>query len=104
MKSSFLSVVIFILILGCTKTSSEINSEPKLDLLPSEVPFNLSSNSIFYKDISYGQHERNKLDYFTPKISTPTPLVIFIHGGGFTGGDKSINYNDIGFQNLILKD
>ncbi len=101
MKSSFLSVVIFILILGCTKNSSEINSEPKLDLLPSEVPFNLSSNSNFYKDISYGQHERNKLDYFTPKTSAPTPLVIFIHGGGFTGGDKSINYNEIGFQNLI---
>lgn len=45
-------------------------------------------------DIRYGTHERHVLDYWQPhiKTSTPTPLAIYIHGGGFVNGDKrSIN-------------
>lgn len=38
---------------------------------------------------SYGPHERNLLDLWRAKSDRPTPLVIFIHGGGFRGGDKS---------------
>ena len=34
------------------------------------------------KDVSYGPHERNKLDVFVPKSDTPLPLVIWVHGGG----------------------
>lgn len=41
-----------------------------------------------FKDISYGPHERNKLDVWQAKAATPAPLLIFIHGGGWAGGDK----------------
>ncbi len=37
----------------------------------------------------YGPHERNVLDLWKAKSDRPTPLVVFIHGGGFHGGDKS---------------
>ena len=37
----------------------------------------------------YGPHERNVLDLWKTKANKPTPLVIFIHGGGFRQGDKS---------------
>ena len=40
-------------------------------------------------DIAYGEHERNRIDLYLAKSETPTPLVVHIHGGGFTGGDKS---------------
>lgn len=40
-------------------------------------------------DVSYGPHARNVLDVWQAKSARPTPLVIFIHGGGFTSGDKS---------------
>jgi len=40
-------------------------------------------------NIPYGPHERNVLDLWKAKSSKPTPLVIHIHGGGFTQGDKS---------------
>jgi hypothetical protein len=40
-------------------------------------------------DVAYGPHERNKLDFWQAKSEKPTPLVVFIHGGGFVGGDKS---------------
>ncbi|MDP6506223.1 MAG: alpha/beta hydrolase fold domain-containing protein, partial [Planctomycetota bacterium] len=37
---------------------------------------------------SYGPHERNVFDLWLAKSSRPTPLVLYIHGGGFKGGDK----------------
>jgi acetyl esterase/lipase len=42
-----------------------------------------------HADVAYGPHERNKLDLYLAESKTPTPLVLFIHGGGFRGGDKS---------------
>ncbi len=36
----------------------------------------------------YGPHERNVLDLWKAKSDKPTPLVIFIHGGGFRAGSK----------------
>jgi acetyl esterase len=39
-------------------------------------------------DASYGPHERNVLDLWKAPSSRPTPLVIYIHGGGFRSGDK----------------
>ena len=38
---------------------------------------------------AYGPHERNVLDLWKAKSDRPTPLVVFIHGGGFVNGDKS---------------
>src|SRR5262245_3613300 len=43
-------------------------------------------------DVSYGPHERNVLDFYKAESKTPTPLIVYIHGGGFVGGNKqSIN-------------
>lgn len=42
------------------------------------------------RDISYGSHERNRLDLFVPEATSPAPrpVLIFVHGGGFVRGDK----------------
>jgi acetyl esterase len=43
-------------------------------------------------NVSYGAHERNVLDFYQAKSEQPTPLIIYIHGGGFVAGNKnSIN-------------
>ncbi len=39
-------------------------------------------------DYSYGDHPRHVLDFYRADADEPTPLVVFIHGGGFTRGDK----------------
>jgi acetyl esterase/lipase len=42
-----------------------------------------------HANVAYGPHERNKIDLYLVESKTPTPLVLYIHGGGFRGGDKS---------------
>ena len=42
-----------------------------------------------FKDEHYGNTERNTFDIILPGSSTTTPLVIYIHGGGFVQGDKA---------------
>lgn len=41
------------------------------------------------ENVRYGPHERNVMDLWLAKSPSPAPLVVFIHGGGFVGGDKS---------------
>ncbi|MGH7956037.1 MAG: alpha/beta hydrolase fold domain-containing protein [Opitutaceae bacterium] len=41
-----------------------------------------------FANVSYGKHARNVFDLWLPKTAKPAPLVLFIHGGGFKGGDK----------------
>src|SRR5262249_24723991 len=40
--------------------------------------------------VKYGPHERNVLDLWKAPSSEPTPLVVFIHGGGFHAGSKEL--------------
>lgn len=39
-------------------------------------------------NIPYGPHERNVLDLWKTKVRHQAPLLVFIHGGSFTHGDK----------------
>jgi acetyl esterase/lipase len=39
-------------------------------------------------DVAYGPHARNVLDFYQASSDRPTPLIVYIHGGGFVGGDK----------------
>lgn len=48
-----------------------------------------------HRDVAYGKHERQTLDLYLVKSERPAPLVIFIHGGGFTGGDKDVIWPEI---------
>jgi len=41
-----------------------------------------------YANVKYGPYERNVLDFWKAKSDKPTPLVVFIHGGGFVAGSK----------------
>ncbi len=49
-------------------------------------PKNPTPTAANYK---YGPHERNVLDFWQAKSDQPTPVLFFIHGGGWMGGDKA---------------
>ena len=40
-------------------------------------------------DVAYGEHPKQVLDFWKAESSQPTPLLFFIHGGGWMGGSKS---------------
>lgn len=46
----------------------------------------------FASDVSYGPETRNTFDIFLPNADQPTGLIIYVHGGGFTSGDKTTIY------------
>lgn len=41
-----------------------------------------------YQDVAYGPDARNVLDFWQADSEGPTPVVVYIHGGGFKSGDK----------------
>jgi acetyl esterase/lipase len=40
-------------------------------------------------NVPYGTHERQVLDFYQAPSEQPTPLLFFIHGGGWMNGDKA---------------
>lgn len=54
-----------------------------------------------HANVKYGEHERNVLDIWLADSAKPTPLAIYIHGGGFRSGSKEkLKSNDL---NGLLK-
>lgn len=49
------------------------------------------SMATIHKDISYGDKESNKFDLYLPKDKSKENygLIVYLHAGGFTSGDKS---------------
>ncbi len=53
-------------------------------------------NNIVLNDVSYGTHERHKLDIFIPKNPKCTSgVLLFIHGGGWVQGYKEGHTHDV---------
>jgi len=52
------------------------------------------------RDATYGPDPRHRLDVFSPGGGSARPVLVFVHGGGFTGGDKTrpgvFYYDNIG--------
>lgn len=40
-------------------------------------------------NVAYGDHPRQVLDFWKAKSDRPTPVLFFIHGGGWMAGDKA---------------
>jgi acetyl esterase/lipase len=77
----FIPITVFFLFLLFSGKPDSANQQDKFDVI---------------KDIEYAKigDVSNKLDLYIPKNdgSKPLPLIIFIHGGGWLGGDKAKPY------------
>jgi acetyl esterase/lipase len=47
------------------------------------------SNFTLRSDLAYGPDPRQRLDVYTPKNVAKAPVLIFVHGGSWYGGDKA---------------
>jgi acetyl esterase/lipase len=54
-------------------------------------PSQQAENPKEYLNLPYGKHARQVLDFYQAKSDRPTPVVFYIHGGGWRNGDKKIN-------------
>ena len=41
-----------------------------------------------YPNLAYGMHMRQVMDVWLPKSDSPVPAVVFVHGGGWTKGNR----------------
>ncbi len=83
--SKFFSILSLILVALIAITAVSQTTPPKADS-DAPRPYSIPPD---YRDVAYGPHARNRLDFWKAKSDRPTPLVVHIHGGGFTQGDKS---------------
>lgn len=104
-----LLIISFLSLVSCSELASIlIDANPDKPTSPrptqgsSDTPFPISVPGVtFLENIEYGTHSRNKFDLFLPKSESPTGIVIFMHGGGFIGGDKSFAYTSKELNLLI---
>jgi triacylglycerol lipase len=55
------------------------------------------------RDVKYGSADRHLLDVFVPDTaSSARPVLIFVHGGGFTSGNKRSNFSNAFYDNIML--
>lgn len=64
-------------------------------------PITLNGIPATYINEKYGNHKRNTFDIWLAESNKPTPLVIYIHGGGFVGGDKSRYYDSEDWERFL---
>lgn len=64
-------------------------------------PVNARGERATFANEKYGNHERNTFDLWLAKSEKPTPLVVYIHGGGFVGGDKSKYYQSHDWERFL---
>ncbi len=77
------------LALGSTSQAADAPAKaatpkPKTDAAPKEDATLVPTQA----NVAYGTHERQLLDFYQAKSAQPTPLLFFIHGGGWVTGDK----------------
>jgi acetyl esterase/lipase len=57
-------------------------------------------DAVVHRDLQYGPDPRQRLDIFAPRSTGgASPVVLFVHGGGFVQGDKG-NAGDPFFNNV----
>jgi hypothetical protein len=94
MKNLIVLPFIF-LFLACAKSdnpATTIDLESILGVAQSDSPL---GEGLFFKDINYGDGERQQLDILFPEETSPEGVVLFFHGGGFTGGDKEQAFDEL---------
>ena len=94
------------LFLACAKSDSPetiVDLESILGVAQSDSPL---GEGLFFEDINYGDGERQQLDILFPEETSPKGVVLFFHGGGFTGGDKEQAFDELLLETMqaILDD
>ena len=88
----FVTILAALFFISC-ENNDDLVLDNQLELSYSYSPIPLGDiDAKFSENIRYGPEARNTFDIFLPNSDRPTPLVIYIHGGGFISGNKEVAY------------
>lgn len=88
-----LIIVTLVSLFSACENKEDNPASPNPSITFSNSPFDLQGISAkFAKDIAYDDKARTQFDIWLPNSNTLTGLVIYVHGGGFTSGDKDFVY------------
>jgi pimeloyl-ACP methyl ester carboxylesterase len=87
-----MAAALFVLVVACGGSSGSSEEQggatpEPIELVEATPAFDIGSAS-FFEGIEYGPFDANLFDIYVPESDEPTPLLIYIHGGGFTGGSR----------------
>jgi acetyl esterase/lipase len=66
------------------RPAAPLGSEGNPEQLKYELPLKPDEN------VAYGPHRMQAIYFWRAKADRPTPLLVYIHGGGWNGGDRSV--------------
>lgn len=92
----YITPLIALALLACDKNDTTLDFtaalERELGVMATSSP--LGGAGVFFENIAYASGERQQLDILLPAANASKGLVIFFHGGGFTGGDKNNAFDE----------
>src|SRR5262249_57101278 len=88
---------------GTAALATKQNTQKKKKPPPSAPPMKPASTTVpDMTNVVYGSDMKfNVIDLWKAKSDKPTPLVIFIHGGGFGGGSKDNILTQLPLDNFL---
>ncbi len=82
---SFLSIALGLSLIGVNGVAQDKKEVKKDDKKVEKKP----AQPATFAAVAYGKHPRQVIDFYQAKSDKPTPVVLYIHGGGWQGGDKN---------------
>jgi acetyl esterase/lipase len=86
--ASLCALVLTVLSLAPPASITVATDPPKAAERPPQTPV-LAKNTVRRTDVAYGEDDKQCLDVYAPTGARKAPIVVFIHGGEWTRGDKS---------------
>ncbi len=82
---SFLAIMTLTVAQGCSPQKAQTSATGR----PAQTPV-LAQNTVEHKDVAYGGPDAamDLLDVYAPANASNAPVVMFVHGGEWTKGDK----------------
>ena len=91
LKDRMAGIISLCLLIGLFFNAKAQSSQDSIMLEGRWVKIHKKNFETTVRDAAYGPYERNKLDFWKAESKTPTPLVLYIHGGGWGAGSKEEN-------------
>lgn len=84
-----LAVSVFLTVARAQDASQSTKSAPPEVKAKAKAKSKVPAVPPTFANVAYGDHPRQVLDFYQAESPTPTPVVLYIHGGGWVNGDKA---------------